>query len=422
MTRPRADCNRRGRFRTFEESRLSTLPIPPGLVTLAAGRDLIADLTRGASLPVEVDALESGAFQPCGSVILGDVPLHGRKISGRWLVEEAAVREAARVLAAPVDLADLVPPPPPDASGLSAGTWFDWRERLRDTIERRRYYPDEADVDAAWSTSREDMAGVQFRRLITQAGGAWCIPRGYAELLERWEGVGCTLTEAARRCEACGKTNRRKNTSWRVTVPAGYATRCPACCSAGAVPYEGEHSRRSYEAVKDRRRRGLADAVPSRHLCRLCPQPGFLWDHCHEHSYVRGPLCAGCNGSERGWTESAAGLAHLHGCSGCREANTLPGRHLLEIALERLPRIERHPRCRRRPFVGVGRDDVDRRRLSTQVRAVADELELNVTGRSVFTLLCWQHDAQWEVELSAAELLEMARAHMARIRQAGKVG
>jgi hypothetical protein len=182
------------------------------------------------------------------------------------------------------------------------------------------------------------------------------------------------------------------------------------------VPYAGEHSRRSYEAVKDRRRRGLADAVPSRYLCRLCKRPGYLWDHCHEHSYVRGPLCAGCNGSESGWTRSAAGLAHLHGCAGCREADTLPGRHLLEIAHERLPRIERHPRCRERPYVHVPR------RVGTQARAVADELELNATGRKVFTLSCWRHSAVWEVELSAAELLEMARAHMARIRQAGKAG
>ncbi|MGP8304435.1 endonuclease domain-containing protein [Streptomyces inhibens] len=58
------------------------------------------------------------------------------------------------------------------------------------------------------------------------------------------------------------------------------------------------------------------------YLCQLCPEPrrASHWDHCHDHGYVRGPLCASCHAYEglaTGFLGVKAGLAHLLECRGC---------------------------------------------------------------------------------------------------------
>ncbi len=32
-----------------------------------------------------------------------------------------------------------------------------------------------------------------------------------------------------------------------------------------------------------------------RYPCALCPDTARVWDHCHHHGYVRGPVCRECN-------------------------------------------------------------------------------------------------------------------------------
>ncbi|MZE54181.1 recombinase, partial [Streptomyces sp. SID5770] len=78
-------------------------------------------------------------------------------------------------------------------------------------------------------------------------------------------------------------------------------------------------------------------------ICAVCrTSPATVLDHCHEHGYVRAPVCHSCNTLERPDhlyrndirvagrytrlfdTDAAAWLRHWHRCPGCRARTTLP--------------------------------------------------------------------------------------------------
>jgi hypothetical protein len=89
-------------------------------------------------------------------------------------------------------------------------------------------------------------------------------------------------------------------------------------------------------------------------------------DHCHEHGYVRAPVCHSCNTQERPdhlyrndirvadhytrlfHTHAADWLQHWHRCPGCRARTTLPLPHLAAwtayIACRSLRPTHRDPR------------------------------------------------------------------------------
>lgn len=67
-------------------------------------------------------------------------------------------------------------------------------------------------------------------------------------------------------------------------------------------------------------------AGPGRHCSRreLVAVNVMVWDHCHEHGYIRGPLCAQHNlrmgQYDRGWTrytEDPDFIEYARRCSGC---------------------------------------------------------------------------------------------------------
>jgi hypothetical protein len=100
------------------------------------------------------------------------------------------------------------------------------------------------------------------------------------------------------------------------------------------------------------RRRG---ARADDYLCRLCKDgPAVAWDHCHEHGYVRGPLCGSCNTREGKapayyFLQLEGGAPHLLECRGCRE-RTLPRRFHLDVVRAHLAQTGRHGRCRKQPY------------------------------------------------------------------------
>ncbi|MEV8334478.1 endonuclease domain-containing protein [Streptomyces niveus] len=104
---------------------------------------------------------------------------------------------------------------------------------------------------------------------------------------------------------------------------------------------------------KHRRRGSRADD----YLCRLCKESqASAWGHCHEHGFVRGPLCGSCNSSEGSrhphyFLERDGGTLHLLECRACLEERTLPSRYSRYVVREHLMRTERHGRCRKQPYV-----------------------------------------------------------------------
>jgi hypothetical protein len=114
----------------------------------------------------------------------------------------------------------------------------------------------------------------------------------------------------------------------------------------GATPYNGELEGQVY-AVLGRRRGSLQ---VSRWLCAVCRRaPATVVDHCHEHGYVRAPVCPSCNTRERPnylysndvqvtdryhdlfHSHAQDWLAHWHRCPGCRTRTTLPLPHLAAL-------------------------------------------------------------------------------------------
>ncbi|WP_240796175.1 endonuclease domain-containing protein [Streptomyces sp. RFCAC02] len=91
-------------------------------------------------------------------------------------------------------------------------------------------------------------------------------------------------------------------------------------------------------------------------LCSLCPEPRRAagWDHCHDHGFIRGPVCAVCNTDEghsiRFLCREGA-LAHLLRCRGCREGSVLPKRYRQQAIAAQLRATERHDGCECAPLV-----------------------------------------------------------------------
>lgn len=135
------------------------------------------------------------------------------------------------------------------------------------------------------------------------------------------------------------------------------------------------------------------------YLCRMCAETrASVWDHCHDHGYVRGPLCASCNtfegkSSAHSFLRDKEGSAlHLLECRSCLERRTLPGRYHAALARMHLEATERHVicsrRCRHEPWF--------------------EDVELD-HGAYRFELSCWWHDARWTKTVTAVEAAMLVR-------------
>ncbi|MFJ4790833.1 endonuclease domain-containing protein [Streptomyces sp. NPDC088794] len=413
------------------------------LISPQLARDTLADLIKDCGLPLDAGELipGKGEFLAHGHVFVGDVAVRGYKDKGRWRYDDRDIRRAGRHLASVViDSADLVEAGFPDRRWFDVRGTFDdmsgadWRGTLnhwayaaahrsllleRDGPAAVGFNPADdfdlldpelsIDIDVdIWSSSRYEIgphglpgqltfnefvsyygkrtiAGTRPLEVLAWSGTHWVFPRAYRDMLDHWQAQDRELSERARICSDCGR--RGSGWSWRTPTAGGYVTMCPSCSDEAFQTYTGHLHGVAYTSL---RRTHRADA----YLCCLCRESrAFTWDHCHEHGFVRGPVCASCNtfeGKGVPFLRRDGSVEHLLACRGCREASTLPRRFHLDVALAHLEADKGHGHCRPRPYAELRETD----------------------GVHHITLSCPAHasTAKWTTEVTVAEVVGIVRA------------
>ncbi|MET7571263.1 endonuclease domain-containing protein [Streptomyces sp. NPDC005492] len=385
------------------------------------------EISAGSVVPLDLDGLlRMVDLRRHNHVVIGDIALRCYKNKSKWTYDERDIRRAAQEFADfHLDADDTVEvqlpayrdhdEQDPEDWGRAdwrrkIASWLFWQARLKHQ-EGRPYeewddrwkrigvggLPGELTWDeflAARSGARlrENAANTRPLELMTFSGGSLFLPRAYAELLDRWERVEEDMVARARTCKGCAAQGPRWG-GWRTQSPLGYVTLCPPCSGAVFQRYSGHLRGVLYDSPRVRGTR--ADD----YLCRLCAETrAAAWDHCHDHGFVRGPLCGSCNtlegkSSPSSFLERQEGaVLHLLQCLGCLECRTLPGRYHVDIAQRHLEATERHRhrgrRCGRRTWV--------------------NHVEL-AHGVHRFELECWWHGETWTKDVTVPETVALVR-------------
>ncbi|MFH8806317.1 endonuclease domain-containing protein [Streptomyces hygroscopicus] len=387
-----------------------------GLITLGAADALWVEMTAGSAVPTASGAFTRPPAHPrAGYVLLGGhVVATVRASGGQWSVPEAEVRRAAAELhAVRMDRQDLVRIGPFRAAPgqeRDEETPLRWRRRL--TEEPRE--PGGPERAARREAVRPyHLAGIDWRRILVErtrdgTRPTWWLPRAVVRLLDaaehaetRWVRAARTrrasaaATEPPSRPRHTPEPNRPPQARPRHTPEPsrppqarprhtpepshprqapdtdGRRTTNPEGRTAPPRPYNGELTGQLYSVLSrkpgtSRRMAGWACAV-----CRTAP--AAVLDHCHEHGYVRAPVCQSCNTQERPdhlysndirvanrytrlfHTDADHWLRHWHRCPGCRARTTLPLPHLAAWTAHTACRSLRptHPASRGRAPCGV---------------------------------------------------------------------
>ncbi|WP_331730256.1 endonuclease domain-containing protein [Streptomyces sp. NBC_01174] len=382
-------------------------------------RTYFAEISAASALPLDPDDLvHMVRLRQHGHVVIGDIAIRCYKNRSKWTYDERDIRRAAQAFADfrldPGDVVEFQVPPyrERDDQDLEERGRADWRERIASWLywnarrkqQEQRHYEDWDDswqrigfqglpgdltweeFTAACSDRRQNIANTRPLELMTCSGGRLYVPRAYAGLLDRWEQVTERLVAGARACSRCRAEGPRWG-AWRTPSPLGYVTLCPPCSGATFQRYTGHLRGVLYESARTRSNR--ADG----YLCRLCSESrAAVWDHCHDHGLVRGPLCGSCNTYEGKSTaysflQNKEGAAlHLLECRGCLERRTLPARYHCALARMHVEATERHSirtrRCRHVAWI--------------------EDVEL-AHGAYRFELSCWWHKKTWTKDVTVAE-------------------
>lgn len=319
-----------------------------GLIVLGAADALWTGLTTGSAVPTA-----SGAFTGfpadarVGYVLLGGHVVATVKTGGRWSVPETEVRLAAADLnALEMDRQDLVRIGPfrhVPRQEQDEGTPLRWRRRITQELQ------DLGDPERAGR--REGgrpchLAGVDWRQMLVEqtrdrTARTWWLPRAVVRLLDAAEHSEARWLQAAQaRQEGAAVTEPPSQTR---QARAG-RTASLDCSTAPLRPYAGELEGHLYSVLS--RKPGISGKVAG-WTCAVCgAAPAAVLDHCHEHGYVRAPVCQSCNTQERPDhlygndirvadrytrlfdTDTVDWLRHWHRCPGCRARTTLPLPHL----------------------------------------------------------------------------------------------
>jgi hypothetical protein len=126
------------------------------------------------------------------------------------------------------------------------------------------------------------IAGTRPLMLLTWSGTHWVLPRAYADMLDRSQEQDRALAERARICTGCRAQG--SPWAWRTVTPSGYVTLCPVCSGEAFQPYTGQLDGVAYRSLRRAHR-------ATEYLCCLCRESrAALWEYCHEHGHIRGPL------------------------------------------------------------------------------------------------------------------------------------
>lgn len=325
-----------------------------GLILLGAADALWTGLTAGSAVPTA-----SGAFTgfPADARV-GYVLLGGRVVAtvkaygGQWSVPETEVcRAAAELNAVEMDRQDLLRIGPfrhVPRQEQNEGTPLRWRQRITGELQELG--------DPERAARREGcrpyhLAGIDWRRILVEqtpdrTTRTWWLPRAVVRLLDGAEHTETRWLQAqavqARRASAAvaeppSPRRQARATDNRQTTSPDFPTTPPR-------PYTGELGGHLYSVLS--RKPGISGKVTG-WTCAVCgTAPAAVLDHCHEHGYVRAPVCQSCNTLERPdhlysndirvadrytrlfHTDTVDWLRHWHRCPGCRARTTLPLPHL----------------------------------------------------------------------------------------------
>ncbi|MCX5233477.1 endonuclease domain-containing protein [Streptomyces sp. NBC_00233] len=321
-----------------------------GLISLGAADALWAGLTGESTVPTAAAAFTcSPADARVGYALLGVRVVAAVKAGGgQWGVAEAEVRRAAVELnAVEMDRRDLVRVGP--FRGVlkqehDEGMLLRWRWR----IAREMQEPGDPGRVAQDDGGRlPHLAGIDWRRMLVEQtqgreAGSWWLPRAVVRLLDAAEHAERQWLQAVR--QPSETVTEPPFSHGQAQAADGRETTSADCPAATLRLYDGELKGQLYSAVS--RKPGISGKVAG-WACAVCrTAPAAVLDHCHEHGYVRAPVCRSCNTQERPDhlysndirvaghytrlfdTDVADWLPHWHRCSGCRARTTLPLPHL----------------------------------------------------------------------------------------------
>ncbi len=324
-----------------------------GLIPLGAADALWVELTADSAVPTASGAFTcSPARARVGYVLLGGhVVATVRASGGQWSVPEARVRRAAAELnAMRMDRQDLIRIGPfrgAPRQECNEETPLRWRRRITRELQGLGGGPGQAarcDVGRPYP-----LAGVDWRQMLVEQirGGTqrtWWLPRAVVRLLDAAEHAETQWVQAARTRQATAAVTEPPSRPRQARAADGPQPTSPQSPTASPRPYDKELDGQLYSVLS--KKPGISRKVAG-WACAVCrTAPATVLDHCHEHGYVRAPVCQSCNTQERPdhlysndirvanryrrlfHTDTDDWLRHWHRCPGCRARTTLPLPHL----------------------------------------------------------------------------------------------
>ncbi len=324
-----------------------------GLITLGTADALWVDLTADSAVPTAPDAFtRPPAHARAGYVLLGGyLATTVQPSGGQWSVPETAVRQAAAELnTVEMDRHDLIRIGPfrtAPRQEPNEETPLRWRQRITEELLQE---PDGPKRAARHDVGRpHHLAGIDWRQTLVEqtrdgTRRTWWLPRAVVKLLDAAEHAETQWVRAARRRQGGAAAPEPPSHPRRPRDAETREATSPQGRPASPRPYNNELEGQLYSVLS--KKPGTSRKVTG-WACAVCrTTPATVLDHCHEHGYVRAPVCQSCNTQERPdhlysndirvanrytrlfHTDTDDWLRHWHRCPGCRARTTLPLPHL----------------------------------------------------------------------------------------------